>query len=578
MRIALIGAAALVPLLAGGCDQPDLTAPGEARSMMSQASLDAHYETVPTSLHATAEGMRYWYDRGFGALPALADVAYDGLTCAGCHVPPDAPASCAGCHGGLSPGTGTVQEAACLACHARQAAEIQMGLPDVHRAASLQCWDCHTSAEMHGDGTSYSSMFQSGGVEASCTGCHPPPSTRAHTVHGNRLACSTCHMATAVTCVNCHFEEEVKYQRRVAVGRATGWQFLGNFRNQVYPLNFQSLEYMGTTFVSFGPFHGHSITPQGRACEDCHASEHVLQLAAPDGALKILDWDGSMLVPAQGVIPVTHNYQSALRFDFASLSGGDRSFLATGPDAWTMLFAQPLTTLQMDALVRRRRTHIPPEGHPTCDGLLATIWVGMDPAGVPRGASVSPLGNGGYRIVGTRGDDVIVGSIGPDSLWGLAGDDVLCGLEGADVIFGGRGNDRIFGGPGADELHGEDGDDLLVAGPGADRLYGGTGDDLLLGCQGSNKMYGGPGDDQLHGGHGHNMYDGGRPGETVIVESSELCASYEEDCGGGCGGDHDDGGCGGDHDDGGCGGDHDDGGCDGDHDDGDSGGDGGLGE
>jgi hypothetical protein len=548
MRIALIGAAALV-LLAGGCDHPDLIAPGEARTVLAQPGLDTNDETVPTSLHATAAGMRYWYERGFGA---LTDVPFDGLTCAGCHVLSDPEVTaCARCHDGPVPGGGTVRQESCLACHARQAAEIQMGLPDVHRAAGLQCWDCHTSAEIHGDGTSYSSMFETGGMENACAGCHAPPATRAHTVHGDRLACATCHMATAVTCVNCHFEKEVNEQLRVAAGRATGWQFLGNFRSQVYPLNFQSLEYQGTTFVSFGPYHGHSITPQGRACEDCHASEHVLRLAAPGGELKVLDWDGTMLVPAQGVIPVPHNYQSALRFDFASLSGGVRSFLETGPDGWNMLFAQPLTTSQMDALARRRRTHVAPEGHPSCDGLLATIWVGMDPAAIPRGASVTPMSNGGYNIVGTNRNDVIVGSIGPDSIWGLNGDDVICGLEGADVIFGGPGDDRIFGGPGADKLSRR----------GWRRRPGGrTGRRSPSRRPGRRRAPGLPGQQQAvrrprrrpaPRGHGRNTYDGG-PGANIIAEGSELCAGFEEDCGGGCGDDHDDGGCGDDHDDGGC--------------------------
>ncbi|MBF4764341.1 hypothetical protein ISU07_14500 [Nocardioides islandensis] len=77
----------------------------------------------------------------------------------------------------------------------------------------------------------------------------------------------------------------------------------------------------------------------------------------------------------------------------------------------------------------------------------------------PLSAGAAPVSPGcdGQRatIVGTRGDDHLVGTSGPDVIVGLGGDDrieagagrdVVCGLAGADVIDGGPGNDRIFGG------------------------------------------------------------------------------------------------------------------------------------
>ncbi|MCU4651202.1 M10 family metallopeptidase C-terminal domain-containing protein [Roseibacterium sp. SDUM158016] len=54
---------------------------------------------------------------------------------------------------------------------------------------------------------------------------------------------------------------------------------------------------------------------------------------------------------------------------------------------------------------------------------------------------VEPIDNG--VIQGTPGDDVIVGSNGPDAIFGDAGDDQIDGGPGTDVIFGEAGNDTI---------------------------------------------------------------------------------------------------------------------------------------
>ncbi|MGZ4488309.1 MAG: calcium-binding protein, partial [Nocardioides sp.] len=98
---------------------------------------------------------------------------------------------------------------------------------------------------------------------------------------------------------------------------------------------------------------------------------------------------------------------------------------------------------------------------PTCHGKVATI-VGT---------------SGNDRLVGTDHADVIVGLGGNDTLVGKRGDDTVCGGPGADRLLGGRGDDALYGGL-----------DQHVAGTkangGVDRvrgdvLEGGPGDDLL---------------------------------------------------------------------------------------------------
>jgi uncharacterized repeat protein (TIGR01451 family) len=96
-------------------------------------------------------------------------------------------------------------------------------------------------------------------------------------------------------------------------------------------------------------------------------------------------------------------------------------------------------------------------------------------------------------IVGTDGDDVLVGTAPGESICGLGGDDHLIGLGAGDVLVGG---------PGDDILHGEAGDDLLRGGSGEDQLYGQSGADDLSGGDDDDSLFGGSGFDTLDGGSG----------------------------------------------------------------------------
>jgi Ca2+-binding RTX toxin-like protein len=170
---------------------------------------------------------------------------------------------------------------------------------------------------------------------------------------------------------------------------------------------------------------------------------------------------------------------------------------------------------------------------PTCRGKVATI--------------VGTAGND--DIVGTAQPDVIVGGRGTDSIYGRAGDDVICGgrsgvrvEEGENVpqsLAGGPGDDVIVGGPGDDVLVDTIGVDLLLGRGGADRLLvrdrgaqrdddvlrGGAGPDQLDSVRGADSLYGGKGDDFFQGGLGDNSvyrggagddrFDSGRGNDTI---------------------------------------------------------------
>jgi Ca2+-binding RTX toxin-like protein len=91
------------------------------------------------------------------------------------------------------------------------------------------------------------------------------------------------------------------------------------------------------------------------------------------------------------------------------------------------------------------------------------------------------LGSGGDdRLIGNLQDNTFRGGGGEDVLSGRNGDDRLEGYGGDDVLQGGGGNDLLVGGWNADTLRGGTGADTLDGGRGNDTLYGGGDADTFV--------------------------------------------------------------------------------------------------
>lgn len=120
-------------------------------------------------------------------------------------------------------------------------------------------------------------------------------------------------------------------------------------------------------------------------------------------------------------------------------------------------------------------------------------------------------------IIGTPGNDVLVGTSDDDRIFGLGGDDVLLGLSGSDSLFGGPGNDVLFGGFG---------NDILLGGLGTDDLFGGFGDDVLIGGLGRDRMFGNFGSDLLIG--GQTVYDHSEVSLRAISAKWSSADSYTD--------------------------------------------------
>ena len=132
-------------------------------------------------------------------------------------------------------------------------------------------------------------------------------------------------------------------------------------------------------------------------------------------------------------------------------------------------------------------------------------------------------------ICGNGGSDVIIGNAGDDFIDGGDGGDMLFGEAGFDTIFGGADNDTINGGDDADFLFGDAGDDVINGDGGADWLFGNAGDDTLNGGDDPDRIFGGSDDDtidgqggddpQLSGGDGNDTVNGGDGDDTIFGDA-----------------------------------------------------------
>jgi hypothetical protein len=317
---------------------------------------------LPTSFHTTTAGMGYWYAQENGGLEQFTHIPYDQLSCKNCHVE-----SCTSCHVGTS--AAAPPQAKCVACHGRQAFEInaknaegQPLIADVHRAKGMQCVNCHTAEEAHGDGKAYNSLLETAGVE--CQDCHPQDklsANPAHAQHSDDMTCQGCHVQTVVTCYNCHFDTEVAAHKKVPYKQVTGWKLLVKRDGKIDVANMMSLvctqncDGRPTSFVALAPYFGHSIvkpTDLNALCAQCHDNPNVKEYLEK-GTITVSQWDATAkaLKFAQGVVPVPADFEKAFQMDFVDIVGQTEEgkpiwdFMKSGVDKFQMLYAEPLDRL-----------------------------------------------------------------------------------------------------------------------------------------------------------------------------------------------------------------------------------------
>jgi len=186
----------------------------------------------------------------------------------------------------------------------------------------------------------------------------------------------------------------------------------------------------------------------------------------------------------------------------------------------------------------------------------------LDFSGVGGGVTVDLTGdalvNGDWdlieNVLGTEGDDLLIGNQNGNILNGAGGDDSVNGQGGNDMLIGGQGNDAFTGGGGADAVYfglsgegvtvdlslgfatGEGSDTFLPLFGGVDveivfgsnfndditggltgfgsginfRFVGKAGNDLLTGADSNDRLLGGGGNDVMRGGAGLDVLKGAK--------------------------------------------------------------------
>lgn len=381
--LVVFGLLAFVSLWGLGCaedNEDGPTGPGDAE-------IERIKQIFPTSLHATRAGKATYYEAADG-FRSLTGISIEELACNKCHAVNYADGTpvdnatyepgCKDCHADPDdPGATPVTDQICLGCHSRQNVE-QTLFQDVHRAAGMECMDCHSADQMHGTGTAYPSMLAAGAPRVQCSSCHTAQTqgNPAHSIHLAKVDCTACHVKSVSSCYNCHFETEIAQQgkkRYFAQTPRTGFKMLMNYEGKVHTATFQALTHEGDSFVAIAPFYGHSITKEGIACNDCHVDDNEgnpnLLEYKTSGTITVTAWNAGAtgaerLVGPTGVIPVPPDWKTALKFAFLQYTGNPTDaingannlplwdYLEGDADGSHIVYGSPLTTDQMESLDR----------------------------------------------------------------------------------------------------------------------------------------------------------------------------------------------------------------------------------
>lgn len=241
-----------------------------------------------SSLHYTGSSMKGEYEKGAaGEFGIDMHVFYEERDCSACHA-----TSCTSCHTGEGGHGGDITIETCDQCHfKKQTSYFQGELPahkgvapnaDVHYEKGLDCTDCHTAEEVHGDGVAYGSQMEA--VKVSCADCHTDPEklvngmavtqysldSPAHSIHEGELDCSACHSGWVITCENCHLE--TGQLDKIDVDR---FYLARSVDGTIKPFLNMTASYNNSTHTAFAEWVPHTTTRQAKDCVFCHENTEI---------------------------------------------------------------------------------------------------------------------------------------------------------------------------------------------------------------------------------------------------------------------------------------------------------------
>jgi thiosulfate/3-mercaptopyruvate sulfurtransferase len=261
------------------------------------------------SLHATQNGYLTMFARREGlASPSAAAMDMFDARCASCHT------TCGQCHvsrptsvgGGFLDGhlfrSAPSQTLTCTACHGSRIGDEFRGqnagfAADVHYSRGIKCYDCHSTAEIHGDGTTPATHHESGNAPG-CqdAGCHPDLSggdgATEHQLHAGTVACQVCHSISYKNCYGCHVELDSqglempsRMDFRIALNPSPTperpWTYVLRRHVPIRPDSFTAWnvslpEYASEpTWRVASPHNIQRSTPQNASCDACHGNAEL---------------------------------------------------------------------------------------------------------------------------------------------------------------------------------------------------------------------------------------------------------------------------------------------------------------
>ncbi len=145
----------------------------------------------------------------------------------------------------------------------------------------------------------------------------------------------------------------------------------------------------------------------------------------------------------------------------------------------------------------------------------------------------------GIRMVGSAGDDYLIGNYGNDRIyfydidsgdgndtinadddrnliWSYGGNDEIHTGDGKDTIWSGKGDDTIHAGDGNNRIHAGDDNDSINSGDGNDRINSGDGHDTINSGDGHDTIYSGWGNDFISSGDRNDLIVADRGNDTII--------------------------------------------------------------
>ena len=294
------------------------------------SSSECHAKTVANhakSIHGTQQGfLTSLAAREGGSVPSANMMNMHKAACAGCHT------TCGQCHvsrpravqGGFIAGhvfkkTPNVMFN-CVACHGSRIGEEFRGQhegldADVHYLKQMNCFDCHDSAELHGDGSTPKHRYAVPGAPT-CLECHKKVATEGgnmqHTMHAEKVSCQVCHSQPYKNCYGCHVGKEkrgLKFPSRLdfRIGRnplqspERPWKWVVLRHVPILPDSFDEWDVQLPSFASATTWRyatPHNIqrkTPQNADCKACHEDPSLWLTADAMQALV----DEGVMVPAE---------------------------------------------------------------------------------------------------------------------------------------------------------------------------------------------------------------------------------------------------------------------------------------